>query len=62
MFINPPMYCCDKPYPVDEFDLCEISVRSLLIVDNDRNILIDTGLGNTIDQSIPQHIFLCQIL
>ncbi len=52
MFRNLPPYCCDKPYPVDENDLCEIAVQSLLIISEDKKILIDTGIGNTIDQAI----------
>ena len=52
MFQNLPLYCSDKPYPVDKNDLCEIAVQSLLIISADNKILIDTGIGNTIDQTI----------
>jgi len=52
MFKNLPAFCCDRPYPVDENDNCEISIRSLLIIDNDKKILIDTGVGDIIDKNI----------
>jgi len=52
MFRNLPLYCCDKPYPVDENDLCEIAVKSLLIISDTKKVLVDTGVGSTINQVI----------
>lgn len=50
MFRNLPLYCCDKPYSVDENDLCEIAVMSMLVLYGDRRVLIDTGVGDAIDR------------
>jgi glyoxylase-like metal-dependent hydrolase (beta-lactamase superfamily II) len=41
---------CQSLYPVDENGLCTLSLRSLLIVDGTKKIIIDTGIGGTIDK------------
>src|ERR1039457_1346835 len=46
MFGVVPKVIWGKLYPFDENNLCNWSMRCLLIVDGDRKILIDTGIGN----------------
>lgn len=41
-----PKSLWQKVYPGDENNLCNFALRSLLIEDGDRRILIDTGIGN----------------
>jgi len=45
MFGVVPKVIWSKLYPCDENNLCNWIMRCLLIVDNDRRILIDTGIG-----------------
>jgi glyoxylase-like metal-dependent hydrolase (beta-lactamase superfamily II) len=40
-----PKWMWQNKYPADENNLCICAVRSLLISDNDKLILIDTGVG-----------------
>ena len=46
MFGVVPKVIWGKSYPSDENNLCNWSMRCLLIVDGDRKILIDCGIGN----------------
>lgn len=46
MFGVVPKTLWEKQYPADEKNLCNLSSRSLLVVDGKRKILIDTGLGD----------------
>jgi glyoxylase-like metal-dependent hydrolase (beta-lactamase superfamily II) len=46
MFGVVPKVMWSKLYPCDENNLCNWIMRCLLIVDGDRKILIDTGIGN----------------
>ena len=46
MFGVVPKVMWSKLYPYDENNLCNWIMRCLLIVDGDRKILIDTGIGN----------------
>ena len=46
MFGVVPKVIWSKLYPCDENNLCNWIMRCLLIVDNDRRILIDTGIGS----------------
>ncbi len=46
MFGVVPKVIWSKSYPCDENNLCNWSMRCLLIVDGDRKILIDCGIGD----------------
>jgi len=46
MFGVVPKVIWNKSYPCDENNLCNWSMRCLLIVDGERKILIDCGIGN----------------
>ncbi|MFA8449111.1 MAG: MBL fold metallo-hydrolase [Bacteroidales bacterium] len=46
MFGVVPKVVWSKHYPSDENNLCNWALRSLLIDEGDRKILIDTGMGN----------------
>jgi glyoxylase-like metal-dependent hydrolase (beta-lactamase superfamily II) len=46
MFGVVPKVIWNKLYPCDENNLCNWSMRCLLIVDGDRKILIDCGIGD----------------
>jgi glyoxylase-like metal-dependent hydrolase (beta-lactamase superfamily II) len=46
MFGVVPKVIWNKLYPCDENNLCNWSMRCLLVVEDDRRILIDTGIGN----------------
>jgi glyoxylase-like metal-dependent hydrolase (beta-lactamase superfamily II) len=46
MFGVVPKVLWGKAYPSDENNLCNWSMRCLLVVDGDRKILIDCGIGN----------------
>jgi glyoxylase-like metal-dependent hydrolase (beta-lactamase superfamily II) len=46
MFGVVPKVIWGKSYPSDENNLCNWSMRCLLIVDDDRRILIDCGIGD----------------
>ncbi len=45
MFGVVPKGIWQKQYPADENNLCNLAMRSLLIIDGDRKILIDSGVG-----------------
>lgn len=40
----------NKKYPADENNMCNFANRCLLVIDGDRKILIDTGVGNKQDE------------
>jgi len=46
MFGPVPKSMWNKVYPADENNLCELTMRSLIVETQDRLILIDTGIGN----------------
>lgn len=46
MFGVVPKVIWSKLYPCDENNLCNWAMRCLLLVDNDRRILIDCGIGD----------------
>ncbi|WP_207532534.1 MBL fold metallo-hydrolase [Desertivirga arenae] len=46
MFGVVPKSIWQKTNPADENNLCSLAMRSLLIEDGDRLILVDTGIGN----------------
>ncbi len=45
-------------YPADDNNLCNFSMRSLLVVDGKRKILLDTGVGNKQDEKFFKNYFL----
>ena len=58
MFGVVPKSLWQKVYPADENNMCNLSLRLLLIKDGDRKILIDTGLGNKQDEKFFSYYFL----
>ena len=47
-----------KVYPADENNLCNWSMRCLLIDDGERKILIDNGIGGKQDEKFLKHYYL----
>lgn len=58
MFGVVPKAIWHKLYPEDENNLCNCSIRSLLIVDGDKKILIDIGIGNKQDEKFLKYFHL----
>jgi glyoxylase-like metal-dependent hydrolase (beta-lactamase superfamily II) len=58
MFGVVPKTIWEKSYPADENNLCNWSMRCLLIVDGDRKILIDNGIGEKQDEKFLKHYHL----
>lgn len=58
MFGVVPKSIWQKSNPADENNLCTWAMRSLLIEDDDRLILIDTGIGEKQDQKFLSHYHL----
>lgn len=58
MFGVVPKSIWQKVYPADEKNLCNWSMRCLLIIDEDRKILIDNGIGNKQDEKFLRHYHL----
>ena len=58
MFGVVPKSLWEKQYPANEKNLCNFSMRSLLIVAEGRKILIDTGLGNKQDEKFFGYYYL----
>ena len=58
MFGVVPKILWNKKYPADENNLCNWAVRSLLVVDGDRKILIDNGMGDKQDEKFFSHYHL----
>ncbi|MDP3442778.1 MAG: MBL fold metallo-hydrolase [Ignavibacteria bacterium] len=58
MFGVVPKVLWQKVYPCDENNLCNWAMRCLLIVDGDRKILIDNGIGNKQDEKWLSHYYL----
>ncbi len=57
MFGVVPKSIWNKIYPADDNNMINISLRCLLIVDGDRKILIDSGLGNKYGEKFLQHYY-----
>ncbi len=55
MFGVVPKTLWNKLNPADENNLCTWALRCLLIVDGDRKILVDTGMGNKQDDKFFSH-------
>lgn len=58
MFGVVPKSIWGKSYPADENNLCNWSMRCLLVVDGDRKILIDNGIGDKQDERFLKHYYL----
>ena len=58
MFGVVPKSIWNKLNPADESNLCTWALRSLLIEDGNRLILVDTGLGNKQDAKFFSHYYL----
>jgi glyoxylase-like metal-dependent hydrolase (beta-lactamase superfamily II) len=58
MFGVVPKVLWNKVYPADEHNLCNWAMRCLLIVDGDRKILIDNGIGEKQDENWLKHYYL----
>ena len=58
MFGVVPKVMWQKAYPADENNLCNWAMRCLLVVDGERKILIDNGIGNKQDEKWLKHYYL----
>lgn len=58
MFGVVPKSLWEKKYPANEKNLCNFSMRSLLIDTEGRKILIDAGVGNKQDEKFFRHYYL----
>ncbi len=58
MFGVVPKVIWNKTNPADENNLCTWAMRCLLIEDEDRLILVDTGIGNKQDEKFFSHYYL----
>jgi len=58
MFGVVPKSIWNEVYPADENNLCNWAMRCLLIVDGNRKILIDNGIGNKQDEKFLKHYHL----
>lgn len=53
-----PKSLWNKQYPADERNLCNMAMRSLLIEEKDRLVLVDTGIGNKQDAKFFSYYYL----
>jgi len=58
MFGVVPKQMWQQIYPADDNNLCNWVMRCLLVVDGERKILIDTGMGNKQDEKFLRHYHL----
>ena len=58
MFGVVPKSIWQKSYPADENNLCNWSMRCLLVVDGNRKLLIDNGIGDKQDEKFLKHYYL----
>lgn len=58
MFGVVPKVLWSRLYPADENNLCNWAMRCLLVVDGDRKILIDNGIGDKQDWNFLRHYYL----
>ncbi len=61
MFGVVPKSLWNKSYPADENNLCNLSMNCLLIIAEDRKILIDAGIGNKQDDKFFGYYYLNDI-
>ncbi len=58
MFGVVPKVMWNKVYPADENNLCNWALRCMLVVDGNRKILIDTGIGDKQDEKFLKNYYL----
>jgi len=58
MFGVVPKVMWSKRYPADDNNLINLAMRCLLVVDGDRKILIDNGIGAKQDEKFLKHFYL----
>ena len=58
MFGIVPKSLWQKQYPADENNMIGISMRSLLVVEGDRKILFDNGIGDKQDHKFFSYYYL----
>ena len=58
MFGVVPKVMWNKLYPADDNNLCNWALRCLLVVDGDRKILIDNGIGEKQNEKFLKHYYL----
>ncbi len=58
MFGVVPKVMWSKKYPADENNLCNWAMRCLLVVNGERKILIDNGMGTKQDERFTRHYYL----
>lgn len=58
MFGVVPKSIWNKLNPADDNNMCEWALRCLLLVEGDKRILIDTGMGNKQDERFFSHYYL----
>jgi glyoxylase-like metal-dependent hydrolase (beta-lactamase superfamily II) len=58
MFGVVPKFIGNKHNPADENNLCTWSMRCMLVVDGERRILIDTGMGTKQSEKFFSHYYL----
>jgi len=58
MFGVVPKVIWNELYPADEKNLCNWAMRCLLVVDGDRKVLIDNGIGNKQPEKFFRHYYL----
>ena len=58
MFGVVPKAIWSRKYPSDENNLCNCAIRTLLIEEGDKKILIDTGYGNKQNEKFFSHVHL----
>ncbi len=58
MFGVVPKSLWQKVYPADENNMCNLSLRLLLLEDENRKIIIDTGLGDKQDEKFFSYYYL----
>jgi glyoxylase-like metal-dependent hydrolase (beta-lactamase superfamily II) len=57
MFGVVPKVLWQKLIPADENNLCTFAMRCMLVVDENRRILIDTGMGDKQSEKFFQHYY-----
>lgn len=58
MFGVVPKMLWNKVYPADENNLINLAMRCLLVIDDERKILIDNGIGDKQSESFFSHYYL----
>ena len=58
MFGVVPQALWQKHVPADENNLCTLAMRSMLIEEGDRLLLVDTGIGNKQSEKFFSHYHL----